>query len=218
VNTISYTTNGGDSWTSISIANTTFNSVFIYDEKRAIAVGNDGVLYYTNNGYSTWNIVPDILLNSGGNSDILNGSSVTLRSIYMPDINSFVISRNIQSYSANNQLGLSKIYYCHFPNLFNRSQNNVVDISGSIQLGGDLNINEGGNLYVNQDSILNGYLYVSKDATIIGNLNVTSRIINNADVIMRSSLFVDKDISLNGRLCTSGDVSLNENLYLAKTM
>jgi hypothetical protein len=209
VNTISYTTNGGDSWTSITIANTTFNSVFIYDEKRAIAVGNNGVLYYTNNGYSTWNIVPDILLNSGGNSDILNGSSVTLRSIYMPDINSFVISRNLQSYNnANNQLGLSKIYFCHFPNLFNRSQNNVVDVSGCIQLGGDLNINEGGNLYVNQDSRLNGNLFVNYDASF------NSRLVVGSDITTQKRLFTIGDVSLNGNLFVNYDTSFNSRLYI----
>ena len=224
VNTISYTTNGGDSWTSITIANTTFNSVYIYDEKRAIAVGNNGVLYYTNNGYSTWNIVPDILLNSGGNANILNGSSVTLRSIYMPDINSFVISRNLQSYSENNQLGLSKIYYCYLPNLFNRSQNNVIDISGSIQIGGDLNINEGGNLYVSRDSILNGNLYVNSDIILnsrlftIGDTSLNGNLFVNYDISLNSRLNIGSDTTINKRLFTIGDTSLNGNLYLSKSM
>jgi hypothetical protein len=208
VKTISYTTNGGDSWTSITITNTTFNSVFIYDEKRAIAVGNNGVLYYTNNGYSTWNIVPDILLNSGGNANILNGSSVTLRSIYMPDINSFVMSKNIQSYITNSQLGLSKIYYCYLPNLFNRSQNNVIDISGSIQIGGDLNINDGGNLYVNQDSRLNGNLFVNYDTLLNSRLNIGS------DITTQKRLFTIGDVSLNGNLFVNYDTSLNSRLYI----
>ena len=223
VNNISYTKDGGITWSNYSVTNTTFNSVFIYDEKRAIAVGNNGVLYYTNNGYSTWNIVPDILLNSGGNGNILNGSTVTLRSIYMPDINSFVISRNLQSYianSQNNQLGLSKIYYCYFPNLFNRSQNNVVDVSGSIQIGGDLNINEGGNLYVSQDSILKGNLYVIKDSILnsrlftIGDTSFNGNLFVNYDVSLNSRLVVGSDTTINKRLITIGDTSLNSRLVV----
>jgi hypothetical protein len=220
VNTISYTKNGGTNWANIQFTGTTFNSVYIYDEKRAIAVGNNGVLYYTNNGYSTWNIVPDILLNSGGNGNILNGSSVTLRSIYMPDINSFVISRNLQSYSENNQLGLSKIYYCYLPNLFNRSQNNVIDISGSIQIGGDLNINEGGNLYVSQDSILKGNLYVIKDSILnsrlftIGDTSLNGNLFVNYDVSFNSRLNIGSDTTINKRLFTIGDTSLNGNLFV----
>jgi hypothetical protein len=206
VNTISYTKNGGTNWENIQFTGTTFNSVYIYDEKRAIAVGNNGVLYYTNNGYSTWNIVPDILLNSGGNANILNGSSVTLRSIYMPDINSFVISRNLQSYSQSNQLGLSKIYYCYLPNLFNRSQNNVIDISGSIQIEGDLNINEGGNLYVNQDSRLNGNLFVNYDVSL------NSRLYIRSDTTINKRLFTIEDVSFSGSLHVSKDTTILGNL------
>jgi len=226
VNNISYTKDSGANWRNISINNATFNSVFIYDENRAIAVGNNGVIYYTNNGYSIWNVIPNLLLNSGGNANILNGSSVTLRSIYMNDINSFMISRNVQSYIVNpnnpqnNQLGLSKIYYCYFPNLFNRSQNNVVDVSGSIQIGGDLNINEGGNLYVDQDSRLNGNLYVMKDSILnsrlftIGDTSLNGNLFVNYDVSMNSRLVVGSDTTINKRLFTLGDTSLNGNLFV----
>lgn len=224
VNTISYTRDGGTSWSNNSITNTTFNSVYIYDEKRAITVGNNGVIYYTNNGYTTWNIVPNIILNSGGNSNILNGTNVTLRTIYMPDINSFVISRNLQYYIANSQQGLSKIYYCYLPNLFNRSQNNVFDISGSIQIGGDLNINEGGNLYVSQDSILSGNLYVFKDSILnsrlftIGDTTLNGNLFVNYDLSLNSRLNIGSDTTIKKRLFTIGDTSLNGNLYVSQNM
>ena len=211
VNIISYTKNGGDSWTNItpstqSSTSPTFNAVYVYDENIAMTVGNDGAIYYTNDGYNTWNKIPNVLLNSGGNSNILNGDNVTLRSIHIPNINSFVISKNIQNYTATSQLGLSKIYYCYFPNLFNRSQNNVVDISGCMQIGGDLNIKESGNLYVSRDSILNGNLFVNYDVSFNSRLNVGS------DVTINKRLFSLDDVNFSGSLHVSKDVNIIGNL------
>jgi hypothetical protein len=149
VNIISYTRDGTN-WTDVALASTTLNSVDIYSSQYAIVVGTNGKIYYTkDSNFATWSIVPDDLLNSGGNSVRINGSTNALRNVHMPDINTFVISNIKQSYVSGSAYGLSKVYNCYFPNLYNRSQNSVLDLSGSMNVGGDINIVEGGNLNIN---------------------------------------------------------------------
>lgn len=229
---ISYTKDG-ENWSHVNPPNNiNLNMCYIYDNQRAVAVGEGGQLLYTNDGYVTWNIIPNELLNSGGNSGILNGSTNSLKTVFMPNINSLVISKLIQQYSSYTQLGLSKIYYCYLPNLFNRSQNNVLDISGSSLIGGDLIISEGGklitnydssmngNLFVNGDVSMNSRLYVASDATInkrlfiIGDVSFSSNLFVNYDTSLNSRLYVHSDATINKRLFTIGDVSFTSNLYV----
>ena len=218
-NVISYTKNGGSNWTTISsFTNTIFNSVYIYDAMFAMVVGEGGKILYTMDGYVTWNIIANDLLNSGGNAGVLNNPNNKLQSVYMPDINSFVISKIIQSYSGS-QLGISKIYYCYFPNVFNRSQNTVLDVSGCVQIGGDLNITEGGNLYVKYDSVLSGNLVVSYDVSLNSRLYVKSdatfnkKLFTIGDASFGGNMFVIYDTSLNSRLYVNSDATINKRLY-----
>jgi len=234
-NIISYTNNGGENWNNITLTDTILNMCYIYDSQRAVAVGEGGKLLYTINGYVTWNIIPNELLNSGGNSNILNGSTSSLKTVYMPNINSFVISKIIQTYNniiGSSQFGLSNIYYCYLPNLFNRSQNSVLDISGSSLIAGDLTVTEGGklithydssfngNLFVNYDTSLNSRLYVASDATInkrlftIGDVSFNGNLFVNYDTSLNSRLYVASDAKINKRLFVLGDVSFNSNLYI----
>lgn len=219
-NIISYTKDG-ENWSHVNPPNNiNLNMCYIYDNQRAVAVGEGGQLLYTNDGYVTWNIIPNELLNSGGNSGILNGSSNSLKTVYMPDINSLVISKIIQQYSIYTELGLSKIYYCYLPNLFNRSQNNVLDISGSSLIGGDLIISEGGKLITNYDSSMNGNLFVNGDVSMNSRLYVASdatinkRLFTIGDVSLNSRLYIHSDATINKRLFTIGDVSFTSNLYV----
>jgi len=238
---ISYTTNGGNDWNNITITDTSLNMCYIYDSQRAVAVGERGKLLYTIDGYKTWNIIPNELLNSGGNSNILNGSTSLLKSVYMPNINSFVISKIIQQYipyrdTINNlsdaRFGLSNIYYCYLPNLFNRSQNSVLDVSGSSVIAGDLTVTEGGkliahydssfngNLVVNYDTSLNSRLYVDSDTTInkrlftIGDVSFSGNLFVSYDTSLNSRLYVTSDAKINKRLFVLGDVSFTSNLYV----
>jgi hypothetical protein len=219
-NIISYTKDGGNNWNNVLLTNTSLNMCYVYDTLRAVAVGENGQLLYTNDGYLTWNIIPDVLLNSGGNSNILNGSGNSLKTIYMPNINSLVISKIIQTYNSASQLGLSNIYYCYLPNLFNRSQNSVFDISGSSQIGGDLTITEGGKLIVNYDSSLNGNLFVNYDVSMksrlyVGNdATINTRLFTIGDTSLNSRLYIASDVTMNKRLFTLGDASFNSNLFV----
>jgi len=206
-NIISYTTDGTN-WTNITSYSYTFKSVYIYNSYYAVAVATSGKFLYTNDGYVTWNIVPDTLLNSGGNSTNINGSTNSLFSVAMTDINTFIISKIIQSYISTSQLGSSKIMCAYLPNLFNRPNNSVLDVSGTMVVSGDVNIKDGGKLYVDYDTSLNGNLFVAYDTSL------NSRLVVGSDVTINKRLFIVGDSSLNGNLFVAYDASFNSRLVV----
>jgi hypothetical protein len=139
-NIISYTLNGGSSWIDLITTGITFNSVYVYDMTNAIAVGNSGTLYYTNNGSVTWQVVPSAILNTSGVASIILDPTHNLSSVYMPNINTLIVSSVVLNFVNPNIYGKSKIFYVHVPNLFNitNGSNSVVDICGNMALTGSI--------------------------------------------------------------------------------
>ena len=39
--------------------------------------------------------------------------------------------------------------FCHFPNLYNRGNNTVLEISGNMVISGDINVNDSGQIFSN---------------------------------------------------------------------
>ena len=259
-NIISWTSNGstdttGSSWNDIqlsstNIGNVNLQSIFIYDLSNAIAVGNNGIIIYSNNWKSSnpvWSIVPNTLLNSSGIASRINSTNNKLINIRMPSIDTFIILNvnstyvpNTYTFGTTNLLttgtyGSSKVFYAFYPNIFNRINNTVFELSGNMVMSGDININDGGQLisnnntfYILNNNVKNIYIGNAYSTTIIpgstyiGNdLSVNSRIYVINDVCMNSRLFVSNDVSLNsnfyvnGRTILNGDVSLNRRLFVA---
>ncbi len=152
-NVISYTTTGiHTEWSHIDIGlpSAVLNSVFIYDLSNAVAVGLSGkFIYSTNWSTGIWQNIPDKMLNSSGMADRVTGSENQLKSISMPDINTIIIADATASFIGdsinfnNTVLGYSKIQYCFLPNLFNRTNNTVFDVSGNMVISGDIEIFDG---------------------------------------------------------------------------
>ena len=152
-NIISYTTNDGTGWThkknvDIGLPSMTLNSVFIKDLSNAVAVGLSGeFIYSTDWSTGKWQRVPEKLLNSSGMADRVTGVENQLKSISMPDINTMIIADVTASFkidpSGNATLGYSKIQYCFLPNLFNRTNNTVFDVSGNMVISGDIEVFDG---------------------------------------------------------------------------
>ena len=196
-NIITWTNSGGiGGWTNVVFSGVTFNSVFVYDSLHAIAVGDSAVIYITRDGYVTWNIISAELINSSGCSSILLNSSNNFKSVSMPDLNTAVISSTIVP-SSGSVIGNSILIYCYLPNLFNNVGNFVLDISGSMQLAGNLlveNTVTGGVLSVQR--YINSNMY---EGTGFGNINIGN------------SVVMDKTISI-GDLTNSGGVRNTINI------
>jgi hypothetical protein len=145
---ISYTTNGS-SWNhktfaELGLSTMVLNSVFIQSLSNAIAVGSQGEFIYSTDWQNgVWQMVPDNLLNSSGMRDRIRGPENNLKSISMPDANTMIIADTITPFISNadftqTQLGYSKIQYCFLPNLFNRDNNTVFDVSGNSMFDGHI--------------------------------------------------------------------------------
>ena len=176
---ISYTTNG-TSWINktfaeLGLSTMVLNSVFIQSLSNAIAVGSQGEFIYSTDWQNgVWQMVPDKLLNSSGMRDRIRGTENNLKSISMPDANTIIIADTITPFVSNvdftqTQLGYSKIQYCFLPNLFNRTNNTVLDVSGNIVISGDIEIFDG-------ELLVNTIDYKSQNtADISGTMNIGTK-------------------------------------------
>lgn len=186
-----------------SIGPVNLRQVYIFDLSNAVAVGDNGAFIYSTNWTNgVWNKVPPALLNSSGIADRITGSD--LRGIYMHDIDSFVIANANQMYNKElNQLGQGQLMYCYFPNLYNRKNNKVFDVSGNMNISGDININDSGQLFSNNPTF-----------NLLRNTDVKQIYVGNnaASTEITGNLFVRNDVSLNSRLFVYGDASYNSNI------
>jgi hypothetical protein len=141
--TISYT-NDGTTWSSVSLPQYNIKSVYVYDRQNAVAVGDGGAFLYTTTGATTWNPVPTAILNASGIANQIQGSNCNLSGIFMPDLNSFVVSNVLSTYAISTNQGpittngKSKILYGFLPELFNSKNNRVFDVSGNMGITGDI--------------------------------------------------------------------------------
>jgi len=224
---ISYTKNGSDTndiWTDISmnasdldIQNITLQSIYILDSSYAMAVGNNGKIIYSTDGAVTWKTAANDVMNSSGNANTLINSGYNLNGIVMQDTNSFIVSTLVTQQSSNQELGKTNIIYSFLPNLMNRDNNYVFDVSGNMGIDGDIRINNGTIMVKDtrqSTSTTSGALQISggagiaKDTYIGGNLIINSS--RNADVdeeYDRGAVHVK-----NGGLYVQGNTHINTNL------
>jgi hypothetical protein len=223
LNIISYTRNGTD-WTDISFTNITFNDVFMYDINSVVAVGNNGSFYYTSNG-TTWTSVPDTILNSSGISYLITNPNYKLNNIIMPNKDSYIISSIVNPYNQNSSLGRTKILYGYYPNLLNRSNNTVLEISGNIVVSGDIEINDTGKLKTKQstfnlltENVETMYIANSSSNINIGNnatnTNIIGKLNVNNDTTLNSKVYAGGAVELNSTLDVTGNSNLKQNLYV----
>ena len=161
-NVISYSEDEGVTWTTINISDTSLinnkhniSNIVLKNvhavDNRIVVVGENGIFAYSDNGpgKDNWKIVPDSMLNSSGIAERINGSNNDLFHVYMKDIESIIISKvyekqyNDEVDNSNDRPGITKILHVFIPPLFNRLQNKVLDISGNINIVGDMDILDG---------------------------------------------------------------------------
>lgn len=224
-NIISSTTNGGITWTdNIFNPNQTrgvnFTSVYIYDSSNAIAVGSYGNIWVTNNQGTNWSRIQNNLINSSGKALLVLNSNNNFTDVIMTDINTILISNVIQPYIQKKQQGISSVYNVFTPNYLNRSNNIVFDISGTINVSGDLKISDGGSI-VSQNptvALFNNTVQninFGGDATtiILGNSSIGNTIVrNNLSIIGNTTLYGNVS-SINSISALNYDINNFPNNY-----
>ena len=226
---ISYTIDGM-SWSDVSLPYN-IKGVYIYDNMNAVAVGDAGVFLYTTNGSITWNPVPTAILNTSGIANQLQGANCNLNGIFMPNLNSFVISNVLSTYTiATNQgpiltNGKSKIIYGFFPALFNSKNNQVLDVSGNMGITGDITITgntiitnkitASGLVTANAGLTVVGTVTAQNDITVAGNAVIAKAVIASGLVTAQNGLTVSSGpISLTGSTIQSGDLTVAGNVII----
>lgn len=215
-----------DAWSSpVTSIVGNLNSVHVLSETHAIAVGDNGLVIFSDDGFVSWKTISHTELNAMGNGDVID--NLSLSNIYAVDsLSEFVIVGDVQSYVGGSQRGRMKILNLYAPYFFNRANNFVLEASGSILLSGDLRINDFGNVFTNSNSIslfpdvatevnigntvIGGYTNVKHNLNVIGNAHIYQKL------IVDSYSFLNDDVSLNGRLYVTKDASLNSNLFVGR--
>jgi len=164
VNVISYTRNGGDTWNDASnniyLSGKIFNDVFLDGSMNAIVVGNSGFIYSSNDGYQTWKIVNEDVLNASGVGSRITDPTNDITSVFMPDSSTIILSIVKNN---DDDARKSKLYYLNMPNIFNNKENFIFDVSGCIRMSGDLRINDGGDIKSNNET----FNFITTDVTTL---------------------------------------------------
>jgi hypothetical protein len=134
----------GTTWTTNTSNQGTLRSVDIFDTGSAIigiAVGDAGLLLYSPDAAtgSSWNPVPENVLNGNGIYDA-SLKNRNLKTVKFIDQNTILVTCILQTYSVGVRQGLTEEYMIYLPELFNASENNVLDMCGNILVCGDARI------------------------------------------------------------------------------
>jgi hypothetical protein len=124
----------------------------------------------------------------------------------MVNKNNFFVSKVIKAYQtgAPPTLGNTSLFHAHIPNVFNNTTNYVLDVSGSIRLSGDMNVNDGGKIASNNstfrllDSGVNRINIGGEAASLyIGNAN-SSKVVMNYDLNVLHDASINRNLEVNG--------------------
>ena len=211
---ISYTQNGGENWTNISNILVDFNDVYILDKYHAIAVGNHGMIYYTIDGYQTWNELSIEQINGMGNGNNIINQNTNITSVKMISNDTFILSCVTQSFNPiRKQTGSTNMFYLHFPDLFNLSnRTSLLDIYGNMSISGDININNSGKIQTTNDT----FYLVNNNANTVYFAGDASNIylgnsINGGITYVRHQLDVLDNTYLHNNVVVSGIQTIQNN-------
>jgi hypothetical protein len=208
------------------------NDLFILENNKAIAVGNSGRIVITNDG-TNWTTPDEKMINSSGLFNLILSKSFQLLQVSMPDDDTFIFLSQISPEK-------SIIYRCHFPEIFNRKKNQVLDVTGNMLLSGDIEIKEtaiiqgnttiASNLTVNNNTT-SKHIYTTKIDGIapdhvlyIGSENKNTQIsgdiltINANDYEINSNIInISKNVTVHGNLFVDTINSLTDTLLVGGT-
>jgi UDP-3-O-[3-hydroxymyristoyl] glucosamine N-acyltransferase len=211
------------------------NDVSIYDISSASIACNNGIIYYSVDGYYTWQKASLDSYNPFKNAGLAYNSRSTLTNIFVYDINSFFVTKTITPYKctitnnaldlSRSSLGSSQLFYCYVPSILNKINDNVMDVCGNMRISGDLYVNDTGKLktlnssmYVFNENATNIYLGNSASTISVGASYGTTYINHNLDVsiniIGHKNAYIYGDISANGNIIANSNAIINQTLYV----
>jgi len=178
--------------------NYSLSKLYIYDSLHYLSISSNKELVYTNDGGITWNPIPDdCLLPSGKKNLIYDISNVS--NIVMVDKSTIIVSDVKQRYSQYIQSGKSSIFYFFVPKLFNRVNNNVLDVCGNMSISGSININEGKLISNNHTfDIFNENVIHMNIGGNTSSINIGNIISGNTNIL--ANFYVDKQSIFNGNV------------------
>jgi len=238
---LTYTKNGGNTWIVLnrdsnklgakyfSPENYNFSNVNIYDASNAIAVSSNGLIAYTNDGTNWLNAPTSNTFSLSGSEKMLDGS---LNHVTIVDKNAFILT------STKNNPYTSNVVYNYFPDIFNHANNNVLDVSGNMNIYGNISIIPDNTNTINITSAANVCNFLTDvDNLYIGNQSSTSTFSGNIQVdgtikaygiafqnTRLENLIVDPgsnagtyeyDLTVKGRTSMLGDIDLCGNLFIS---
>ena len=186
-------------------------SVQVLDALRAIAVGDNGLIMYSIDGFATWGYSGMV-----DNNSLISG--INLSAISLINANDFVVSGVIQNYTTTAR---TKVFNLYAPYFLNRPNNHVLEASGNMVMSGDLQINDAGQILTTNNTTFNILPTVAQEInignTVVGgNTNVKANLDVTLDITGRRNMLLYGDASFNSRFYLGGDASLNSNLCVVK--
>jgi hypothetical protein len=177
----------GTTFINVSFSNITFNSLYTFNELFSFTIANNTSMYVTKDGGYTWNVPSIFEINQSGKELLITDPSNLLSNIIMTDDNTFLFTNTTSTYS-NTKLGESNIINCFFPNMCNRKNNHILDLSGNMQITGDIILSDGGKIISRDDTfyllnenvknlkICNESREITIGNTIAGNTNIQNNL------------------------------------------
>jgi hypothetical protein len=218
--------------------NTNFTSLFSY-KNFVFTIGNNNIVFISNDYGITWNPLwtPNNLgnISQSGKQYLITDPNNNYSNIILSDPDTILLSNTIIPYS-NNNISQSSIINCFLPNLCNRINNHILDISGNMRISGDIHVNDNGSIISNNSEFflinetVNSVNFAGNASSIIIGNTVTGNTVirNNLNVGLNTTIYGNTNIYgietvLNktdssgvnsGALIVNGGASFSKNIYI----
>jgi hypothetical protein len=193
----------GTTFTNVSFSNIIFNSLYTFNDLFSFTIANNTTMYVTKDGGYTWNTPSIFEINQSGKELLITDPSNQLSNIIMTDDNTFLLTNTTSTYS-NTNLGKSNIINCFFPNMCNRINNHILDLSGNMRINGDIILSDGGKIITldNTFYLLNENVKYLKIGNETREITIGNAIAGNTNI--QNNLNVALNTLMNGSLTING--------------
>lgn len=173
------------------------HSVSIFDSSYAMAVGASGEIVYSTHWETdtSWSILNMADINQSGNGNMITNTDNNYIGIQMISKDAYyLLSSKID---ATNTTTSSNGYYVYNPNLFDNTNNSVIDISGCITISGDIHLQNA-----------TGVIYATNYAPSVGSTSVN--IVSNTSIGYSAPINSSYMLDISGVVKASSFVSMSD--------